>query len=117
MTAITVIKTQDKFFLLTTEDNLISAFNNVAEGVQHYQALFNQKHYHSYESSMSTTIFWLQVQPSVLESPPMKEIKDALVNGRASRVLVTGGAFNGAELKSEIGNKWFDAGIQPKLIS
>ncbi len=119
--AIVLMKCEGKFYTVVNQDNSISAFKSVEDGLASFENIYDRKH-NSYEGSMSACINWMTFQPAILWFEDVAAIRNTLFAGvkdediRVYHHTHVSGGFRGLLCGPEAESYW-NAARKPALIT
>lgn len=118
---VVAIKAGGDVYLLLDDRGEIVSYENEEKGVKSFEDIYNDYHKRDYSYSAATCINYITFQPSIIKVKDLEEIKELLLVENEEfcpRTLshITG-TINGILLKKEIGEKLWDEGAKPRLIS
>lgn len=111
------IEHQGRYWLMTGRDKTISCASTEDEAKEWFEGAYKRAHRRNYESSMSATLMWISLQPSIVRTTG--DVITQLINFPTTPYQIGGVAgrihafkFDDQERAKEL----FDAGIRPALI-
>lgn len=111
---IALLKSDSKYYIFTDRSGNVIAREHSHEILGMFERAYNDAHYRSYEGSMSACISYISCQPSVIQVKDVDEIRSIAGDEMHLYQLSIGFGIN---CKTEVAEKYFEKGLNPKLIS
>lgn len=120
--AVTLMRSDDKVYLLVNKNNSIAASNSVSEIIYGFEDRYNRSHASSYEWSMSACLNYIFFQPAAVWYDDLDSLRASLFAGmrdedlRIYDVRNISGGFRGI-LCGPSGEAVWKKALKPELIS
>jgi hypothetical protein len=117
MQYIVLVKSENKIWLLLSDNKSIVSFHTPVEGTKWFEKAYQERHARSFEASMSACIHHLFFQPSIVEVPNIEFIDKNILSAdrRVYRIGNVAGRMLVAETQPGAAEMW-EKGSKPKLI-
>jgi|ADurb_Leu_01_Slu_FD_contig_111_204794_length_4986_multi_2_in_0_out_0_3 hypothetical protein len=115
---ISIMKSDDKFYITTDKKGIISGFKTKEDGVSSYEKLYMEWHQRSHEASMSACLGYMTFQPSIVKVSGVDEIRKMVGNEpHLFDLSHVSGYMTGIQIPDPaVGQEYWDKGAKPQLI-
>jgi hypothetical protein len=122
MVAIVSYKADNKVYICSTENGELICSRDAVEAADKMTRQYNDRHFRSYEASMSNCIYHIQFQPRIheIDETKLNRLSDdeiVVIPFRVQTVRSIAGHITGILCEGTNANKWHETGYSPDLIT
>jgi hypothetical protein len=113
-------RSEGRLYLGSDKDGVLCGYPSLEDAVSSVEKQYEERHKRSYESSMSTCIFWIFYSPKVVQVASLDDIRDRVIDMKKAAVHTcrnVSGAITGVLCTGPHAAELYNSGIESRLTT